>query len=45
MLHFMECDKSNNHHMAINIDMSKAYDRVEWAMIISIMEKVGFNEK
>lgn len=29
MLLFLNRDKSNNHHMVIKLDMSKAYDRVE----------------
>lgn len=33
------------HYMAIKIDMSKAYDRVEWDMIISMMERIDFNQK
>lgn len=45
MLRFLKRDKSSNHHMAIKIDMSKAYDRVEWDMIISMMKRVGFNQK
>lgn len=31
--------------MTIKIDMSKAYDRVEWEMILSMMERVDFNDK
>ena len=31
--------------MAFKLDMGKAYDRVEWACLEKIMEKLGFTEK
>ena len=34
-----------NGNMAMKLDMSKAYDRVEWNFLIKIMEMMGFHSK
>ena len=46
LMHYLEHKKDGKKGvMAIKLDMSKAYDRIEWGFIRQVMEKMGFREK
>ena len=45
-LHSMNIHKSSKYsYMTVKLDMSKAYDRVEWSFFEEVMRKLGFNEQ
>ena len=45
-MHYLEHKKEGKENfMAVKLDMSKAYDRLEWGFIERVMEKMGFHEK
>ena len=46
LMHYLEHKKEGKENfMVVKLNMSKAYDRVEWGFIERVMEKMGFHEK
>lgn len=44
-LHSMQRHTGKDDYMAIKLDMSKAYDRVEWVYLEAVTRKMGFVER
>jgi hypothetical protein len=45
MLHTLQSKRGRGGLMAINIDMEKAFDKMEWSFLFSILNKLGFHAK
>ncbi|KAG8380670.1 hypothetical protein BUALT_Bualt06G0040000 [Buddleja alternifolia] len=45
IMHTINSKSGKGGLMAIKIDMAKSYDRVEWALLIDILVKFGFDQK
>ena len=44
-LHSMQRHLGKDDYMAIKLDMSKAYDRVEWPYLEAVIRKMGFDDR
>jgi hypothetical protein len=45
MLHSFKNKQGRGGFMAVNIDMEKTFDKMEWAFLLIIMKKLGFHPK
>jgi hypothetical protein len=45
MLHTLKNKRGRGGFMAVNIDMEKAFDKMEWDFLLIIMKKFGFHPK
>jgi hypothetical protein len=46
VIHFMQTKtRGNDRYVALKLDISKAYDRMDWDYLRDVMVKIGFNNK
>lgn len=45
IMHFLNKKKGRLGYMAITLDLAKAYDRIEWGVLIHIISKFGFSSE
>jgi hypothetical protein len=43
MLHTLKSKKGRGGLMAINIDVEKAFDKMEWSFLLAILQKLGLH--
>jgi hypothetical protein len=45
MLHTLKAKRGRGGLMAINLDMEKAFDKMEWSFLLAILQKLGFHSR